>query len=298
MSYYKFQKGDLLYNRIKTRPENKFVIYNGNIFYNNIPRDSGSFTSSVGCTPSGYLSLYEMNVDRRSGTTGIINPFIEKNSSLTSFKTTLTGTFNLDFYEAQPYGNTLTGRYPLSASISSDYYAVSSSRGPISGALKNVFNYYKMWSPDFAYSSSLGDKGTQELRLVSIPSIFYGSSINKGSVSLKFYITGTLASELRDDKKNGELRVYSGNNSGSVAGLVLYNEGFVLLTGTGTIDSSHFEDYTGGGPASPRWIDFATTGSGITGSTFDFSFEGVNYVSTLTMFARVDRDWETTQNLH
>ena len=74
-----------------------------------------------------------------------------------------------------------------------------------------------------------------------------------------------------------------------MAGLVLYNEGFVLLTGTGTIDSSHSENYTGGGPANPRWIDFATTGSGITGSTFDFSFEGVNYVSTLTMFARADR---------
>ena len=171
-------------------------------------------------------------------------------------KTTLTGTFNLDFYNGQQYGDTLTGRYPLSASISSDYYAESSSRGPISGALKNVFNYYKMWSPNFAYSSSLGDKGTQELRLVSIPSIFYGSSVKKGSMSLKFYVTGTLIGELTDELKRGELRQVATSSdgvtetpSGSVAGVVLYNEGFIILTGSWPL-YNHIEDYTGT-PAKP-----------------------------------------------
>jgi hypothetical protein len=61
-------------------------------------------------------------------------------------------------------------------------------------------------SPHFQFTSDLGDKGTQELRLISIPSIFYGNSIKKGSVSLKFYVTGTLIGELNDHLKRGELR--------------------------------------------------------------------------------------------
>ena len=60
--------------------------------------------------------------------------------------------------------------------------------------------------PHYLYSSSLGDKLTQEMRIASIPSIFYGSSIKKGSVSVKVYISGTLAAQLVDNLQNGELR--------------------------------------------------------------------------------------------
>ena len=59
-------------------------------------------------------------------------------------------------------------------------------------ALKTTLDYYKSLSPRYAYSSPYGDKSTQELQLISIPSIFYGSSIKKGTVNLKYYISGAL----------------------------------------------------------------------------------------------------------
>jgi hypothetical protein len=286
MSYYKFKKGDILNNRIKVKPQINFKIYNNKLYYNNRPQESGSFTGSVGCTPPGYLSLYEINVDRNATETGLVYPFIEKNSSLTAFRTTTVGTFNNDF----DYGDQITGSYPLSASISSVRYASGHDNIRIN-ALKNTLNNYKILNPEFAFSSSFGDKSQQELRLISIPSIFYGSSIDKGTVSLKFYVTGNLIAELRDDKQNGLLRQVtsgSGADSGSVGGVVLYNEGFMLLTGSWSL-STHTEDYTGGGAAEPRWIDFATLTSSIPSSSFDLSFSGSNYVSTMTMFARAER---------
>jgi hypothetical protein len=66
-------------------------------------------------------------------------------------------------------------------------------------------------------------------------------------VSLKYYITGSLAGELQDTKRNGELVQTSGgtspNGSGLVAGVVLYNEGFIALTGDWSLDPLTSERY-------------------------------------------------------
>ena len=62
-----------------------------------------------------------------------------------------------------------------------------------------------------------------------MPKIFYGTRIKPGSLSLKFYVTGTLVGELQDTRYNGEL-VQVGPagsvGSGSVAGVAMYEEGF------------------------------------------------------------------------
>lgn len=60
-------------------------------------------------------------------------------------------------------------------------------------------------SRHYAFSSSFGDKSDQTVGLVSIPSIFYGSTIKRGSVELNFYITGTLVGQLKDEGRRGEL---------------------------------------------------------------------------------------------
>ena len=119
-------------------------------------------------------------------------------------------------------------------------------------ALENTIEYYKKWSPHYIYSSSFDpitgedyrttvspansswNKSAQALSIIDVPTIFYGSSIKKGTVSLKYYITGTLVGELQDSKRNGELIQVgpSGSfKSGSVAGIILYNEGALILTG-------------------------------------------------------------------
>ena len=118
MTYYKFKDKDVLNNRVKTFPSIKFNIYSGSVFYNNHNKISGSFTDSVGNTPPGHISLYELNIDRAVGTNNPIYPFITKDGSLTSFKTITTSSFNSDY----KFGDVVNGSYPLSASISNDFY--------------------------------------------------------------------------------------------------------------------------------------------------------------------------------
>jgi hypothetical protein len=278
MTFYKFKDKEILHNRVKTFPSIKFNIYNGNVFYNNINKVSGAFPGSlVKNTPPGYISLYELNIDRVSGSNNLIFPFITKAGSLTSFKTITTSSYNSDY----KFGDVVSGSYPLSASISSDFYVSSSGliqqRRKIN-ALKNTLGNYLVLSPHYAYQSNLTDlawnKQTQAMRMISIPSIFYGSSIKKGSVSLKYYFTGSLAAELRDDKKNGELiqvadtGYVGGTPSGTVAGVIMYDQGIILLTGSwdliGGAATTSFPSTTTANTTSvrnPKWIDFGLTGS-------------------------------------
>ena len=123
--------------------------------------------------------------------------------------------------------------------------------------------------------------------MISIPSIFYGSSIEKGSVRLKYYVTGTLIAEAADTLKNGVLSQTSGSATGTNIGVVLYNEGFILLTASTDIDT-HTEAYTTTSTAhSASWQYFGVTGSyaGSPSSSFSLDFNGVNHVQTMTFFA-------------
>ena len=122
-------------------------------------------------------------------------------------------------------------------------------------ALEETIKYYNKCSPHFVFSSSIDlttrsgvsdspnyswDKSYQALSIIDVPTIFYGSSIKKGTVNLKYYITGTLIGELQDSKRNGELIQVgpSGSfKSGSVAGIILYNEGALILTGAWDLTS-------------------------------------------------------------
>ena len=286
MPYYKFGPNDIFHNVIKTYPQCKFFIYSGSIYYKNRTTVTGSHTSNVTHTPSGHISLYEMNVDRPSG--GLIYPFVTKGGSSMAPRTISTKDFqNISKYG---YGDDLTGSYPLSASLSKEYYALDGSRTRIT-ALKNTLNYYTPLSRHYNFSSSLGNKATQALGLVSIPSIFYGSRIKKGTVNLKFYITGTLIGELRDENQRGELvqvGPVGSPGSGSVAGVVLYNEGFLVLTGSWSLSNAIQDQYVGATNDNPRWRYFAQSISGsITAqaSSFSLDFKGTNPVPVTTMFA-------------
>lgn len=286
MSFYKFDPNSLFYNRIKTYPSVKFQINNGTIIYNNNTQHDGEFSTNVKNVSPGHISLYELNIDRASN--NLIYPFVTKDGSLASFKTISTTNFNNDFV----YGDTLSSSYPLSASISSDRLAVGSDPAYYRTALRNALNSYSVLSPHYAYDSSLGDKSNQLMRIISIPSIFYGSSIKKGSVSLKFYISGTLLSELRDDTSRGELRqVSSGSSvdSGSVGGVVMYDHGFILLTGSWDLSTAGADKYYGSSATAPQWTDFGFTGSTAPSSSFQLAFSGTNYVPTVTMFAHMPK---------
>ena len=200
MSTYEFKENDIIFNVMETHPRCDFIIYSGNVYYNKFQNVSGAFAANILGVPNGNISLYELNVDRTAAQrTGLIYPFITKDGSLTSFRTTTIKSFNSDF----SYGDTMTGSYPMSASITREHFT-STTRAHVT-ALKNVLNYHSRLSPQYAYTSSFGDKATQTLSLISIPSIFYGASIKKGSVDMQFYVTGSLVGQLKDENKNGEL---------------------------------------------------------------------------------------------
>jgi hypothetical protein len=290
MPYYEFGANDIFVNRIKAHPKCDFVIYAGQVFYNNTTVESGSFQGigqshlkRVNNVPVGHISLYDLNTNRPE--TQLIYPFVSKAGSLHSFKTISDSEFNNDFV----FGDTLTGSYPLSASISRDYYSSGQTR-PSVAALQNTINYYQTLSQQFAFSSSLRDLSTDVVSVISIPSIFYGSSIRKGSIDLKFYVTGTLAAQAKDENQNGELIQVGPTGSvgsGSTVGIALYNEGFLLLTGSSEINPNNIDSYEGSG-AKPKWIHFASTGS-VFSSSFQMTFEGTNYIPTLSMMAHAPK---------
>ena len=300
MAYKKFKSNDLFYNTLEMNPEYNFIIYDSRIYLNSRGAISGAFVSNAGDIPTGHVSLYELNVDRASDEK--IYPLISKQGSLSSFKTTS----NTEFREFV-YGDEITGSYPLSASIVREFFAstVISRTGSNNhlNSLYNTLNYYQPLSKHYTFSGSLGDKGTQDVNLISIPSIIFGSKLDKGTVDLKFFVSGNLVGQLQDEKRNGEL-VQIGpegsTGSGSVAGVVLYKEGFVLLTGSWDLASGPYagfagEKYTGAPVLKPKWIYFgagANDGlaiSNVVSSSFGLTFKGTTETQTITMLAHAQR---------
>ena len=51
------------------------------------------------------------------------------------------------------------------------------------------------------FSGSLGDKGTQDVNLISIPSIIFGSKIKKGHSGFKVLCQWKLIGQLQDEKE-------------------------------------------------------------------------------------------------
>jgi hypothetical protein len=232
--------------------------------------------------------------------------YVPKGSSQESFKTTGTASFNSSLPGDLEYS-----LYPNTSSIDVKYFYETSeydtSKKEIY-ALKNTLNRNTVYSPHFAYSSSHGSKEKQKLALISIPSIFYGSSIEKGTVEISFYVSGTLIGKLQDIKKNGEMIETTGSNVNLVAGVVLYNEGFIILTGAWNLSTLHDEVYVYSpsvqAAENPKWIHWGAgcgiTGSNnlTTGSSFDLNFKGINYVPTITMLAHANKgDMNHSNNL-
>ena len=313
MAYLRtFSEDDVLSNTLTTYPEFEWIMLSGNIYLND--RRFSGFDIKT-----GTINLFEMNVDRG---TGLINPYVVKNGDMWRFSSITTSS-----YDQEVYGTKLTGAYPYTASISREFIfplqpSVASAVRPdgslinLAGvrpkseantdrdnayffqrkrmlALKNTLNSYQPMNPEFKFTGSFT---TGSVNLLSIPSIAYGSKIDKGSVSLKFFFTGTLVDEALDKNQDGILYSTKGPTSGSSVGVVLYNEGFVLLTSETTIGEGGEQDtYTGGpanSPISPKWLYFGSyltgthsSGSTVSSSLFSLSYKGTNTIPNMTMFA-------------
>jgi len=281
-----FGPDDILQNRMVTRPKFDFVMYSGSAYINN----NGDVLGENIVT--GTVNLYEYNVDRDGSTQNLIYPFVSKNTGLIFRNNVLTR----DQYG--PLDGPITGSYPLTASITRQYYQATSYPFPDGAdsdkdtyvtnrkeliALQNTMNYYRFASNSYAYTGSYVS-GT--VNMLQIPSIMFGEQVKKGTVSLKFYYTGSLIDEAVDSRQNGELISTMGNTSGSTVGVVLYNEGFVLLTSSADISSNQDKYTTGASLENASWQYFGAYETGLaTASLFSVSFEGTQKIPTTTMFA-------------
>ena len=323
MPFYKFTSNDIFHNVIETHPDVEFLIHDRKIYYNGeIPEpqvhgDGGN----VKHVPSGFLSLYEINVDRKEE--DLIYPFITKDGTAMSFSTVSTTAF-----QSFAYGDVMSGSYPLATTISveryvsedGDFYDVCGKNRPRLTALKNTLNYYKTMSPCFAFEGGEKDFMKDDLTLISIPSIFYGSCVERGTIQMDYYVHGSLVARLEDVNRNGELVQTVGENGlGRVAGVALYNEGFIILTGDWSLDDDIEERYIYCPEVlddedhpqvdNPKWIYWGTLGycdpetgvcedpewvpeetnTSVINSSYGLKMRGTNYIPTITMLAHAKK---------
>ena len=322
MPHYRFKPNDIYINTVRTYPKTSFVVYQGSAYLDNISQ-SGS-NSNV---PDGHLDLYEINVNRTAeagGPTGpenpvfspLVYPYVHKTGEYLKFKSLTTGSFFNDY----EYGDILIGNSTMTGTIeimhfsTQSYHSVDAKETVGTDslyvrrklfALENTINYYTSLGQHFNYSGTLApeqrDLNKVESTLISIPTLFYGERIRKGSVKLSYFVTGALAGVAKDDFKNGTL-IHTGPGpasvSGSTVGLVLYNEGIILLTSSLSLHSTHTENFRPGLHSStgqnehPKWTCFGSTlytGSSTPQSAWSLEFEGTNHIPSITMLAHAER---------
>ena len=187
------------------------------------------------------------------------------------------GWFNT--YTGQPSNTSITFNQPTNLIVS---------------ALQNVARKYTILSDHFIFaSSSIRSRdlitGSAPINFITIPSMYYGSTIKKGSVELNYYITGSKIGSCADIHHNGTLIGTTGSTSGSVVGLVMYDEGIIMLTSSVELEDNSIE--YNGSATTGSWLHYGTTlNDGISHSTlasasYDLNFKGVNYINSMTMFA-------------
>ena len=273
----KFTENQVFTNFLKSHPRQKFDLFSGSSYIN----DRVSQGSQV---QAGNLSLYEVNVNRQAGTSSIY-PFITKDGAKDSFTVTTKAAFS-----ALLYGDIISGTYPMTSSLSRSYISQAAQTSSHMRALRNTLNFYKGYSKLFDYETYYAAPTT--VNLVSIPSIFFDAGIEKGSVRVKFYFTGSLIAEAADTRYNGLLIETTGSNAGSVIGTVLYNEGFLAITASYNLSSVHQDTYENGANAYPQWLNWGSyNGDGCpSSSSYSLEFRGTNTIPVLTMFAEAGKN--------
>lgn len=176
------------------------------------------------------------------------------------------------------------------------------SHNPTASALQNVARKYTTLSDHFILTSTprrlrdlVYDKG--QINFIFIPSMYYGSTIKKGSVELNYYLTGSKTATCADINHNGTLIGTTGSTSGSVVGLVLYDEGIIMLTSSTNLETGPALGirYDGTNPLLSSWkyygttLNDGTTHPTLASASYDLNFKGTNYINTMTMFAHAQK---------
>jgi hypothetical protein len=165
-----------------------------------------------------------------------------------------------DDFDAAGYGDQLdlyspidlpVTRYTFSGSYDyTDYKKIKS--------LKNTINYYFGTDPDYNFDNIV-DK---PISMLCLSSYHLGSGVEKGTVALRVYNSSSvLLDSALDSRENGILY----NSEDMQVGFVLYREGFIILTSTGSITSSNntidLTNTTENNVPAYRWHHYAASSS-------------------------------------
>ena len=307
MSYKRFGPNDLVYSTLVAKPEYHFSVQNGSVYKNNEILLTGDFSNKEKHISNGEISFHEININRPANS--LVEGFIEKETSRYAYRTVSTSVFD-DSSQFQ-YGNKLTQSYPIKAGLSRIYVkegvefneqnfknldspTISENNKKYIRALQNVIESQETLGKQFTYNNL----GTKAINMICIPGIFYGSKVDKGSIELNYYVSGTLNSQLKDINKDGILVETTGSSVGSTAGYALYDHGIFLLTGSWSQHHSYQDKFFSAANASPSWLSFGTgisqVGTGLShqsvvSSSYSIKFKGTNKIPTLTMLAFAEK---------
>jgi len=275
MSFFKFNKNEVMLNGVRSHPETRVYIHASASYYNN--------SGDSGINPISHVSGSSLEVARNAYD---VRPLFVSTASYDSPLALPSDIYTKDYYLSS---SVLIGSQYLAGAT--PVYPTSPPNARLS-ALKNTLNHYTKNSVHYAFSSSIEGmswfKPEQDMMMISIPSVLYGTQIQEGTVDLRFYFGGNQIGRLTDANKTGELIQQGGTDDGKVAGVVLYNEGFLLLTGSWSLGAVPYTT-PDGVMDFPRWKYFAQQDASLTSHSYDIAFNGTTKTPAMTMFARADR---------
>tara|TARA_Y100000310_G_scaffold340174_1_gene435051 strand:+ start:2362 stop:3561 length:1200 start_codon:yes stop_codon:yes gene_type:complete len=306
MTFKRFKAEDIVHSTLVAKPEYNFIVHNGKTYINYNFEETGDFSNKINHVDQGEISLYEMNVNRPADS--LVYQFISKDTTRYAYRTVSTSKFD-DASQFQ-FGDTITQPYPLSASINRIFIEAGqlfdvNQWGADASVASDNKKYIRSLAAAMGHQNtvttlapSFDDLGTKKLNMICIPGIFYGSGVDKKSVELNFYVTGTLVAQAKDSQGDGRMLETYGTNTGSVAGYVLYNHGLILLTGAWNQSTNVEKYFHSSNTSNPSWLSFGTgltqvgtavSSGAITSSSYEVKIKGINKIPTLTMLAHSER---------
>ena len=329
MHKFEFKPDDLFVNRLKTYPEYNVFLYQSKMYINSqstITGSGGLNVFDINTNRTGDDMVYPFvetgslkNVFKKYKYQPIVfnqsgdHFFIRKNwleasgglAAQVSDVANADGQVTSSYPVESPIKRNLTSRetnyqvgfyHITSGSLLNQNRTYNIPLNVSASALQNVAKKYTTLSDHFIFeSSSIRSRDlvydNNQINFITIPSMYYGSSIKKGSVELNYYITGSKVATCADINHNGTLIETTGSSTGSVVGLVLYDEGVIMLTGSHVLESNNIE-YVPSTATDGSWLYYGTTlndgiatSNTLASASYDLNFRGVNYVNSMTMFA-------------
>lgn len=231
---YKFKENDIISNTVVANPRYKFSFFNGKAYIND-QVDVGP-VSTPSLNQTGTLLFNDLNIIFENKHNLFTN--LDKQSNKDSY-TPIVADARFSFEMKRDFirKSSVDGYEPK---YTTGFGSPTTSSMAKFISLKNSINYRKDRAPAFNFSSyftetldlkadTIDGDLLQDINILSIDNIFYGSMIKPGSISLEFYKSGSLLAKAQDTTKTGELIEQTNTTigTGTVVGFALYEEGII-----------------------------------------------------------------------